>query len=239
MLGSSKGRPPFEYEDVATSPPSRRRWLREVLDSGFVRETNYGKIFDVRTVPNPNNLAFTEKGLEVHTDNPYRDPVPTLQLLQSLQNDAEGGETILVDGFLAAELLRENNEQAFRLLTVETVRFRFRDTNADLIAESPVIRTDSHGRVTGVRFNSRSVQPFRLPARRMEEYYRAYRKFAEILNDPQHQTSFHLQPGELLIFDNERMLHGRSSIRENSGRPLQGCYADRDALASFCRVGGN
>ena len=41
---------------------------------GFVRETNYGKWFEVRTEVNPVNLAYTGLGLQAHTDNPYRDP---------------------------------------------------------------------------------------------------------------------------------------------------------------------
>jgi DUF971 family protein len=65
---------------------------------GFVRETNYGRFFDVRTVPDPLNLADTNLGLGLHTDNPYRDPVPTLQLLHCLVASGEGGETVLVDG---------------------------------------------------------------------------------------------------------------------------------------------
>ncbi|MGI9624753.1 MAG: alkaline phosphatase family protein, partial [Acidimicrobiales bacterium] len=38
-----------------------------------------------------------------------------------------------------------------------------------------------------------------------------------------------LGPGELVIFDNRRVLHGRSSFRGGSGRHLQGCYVDMDA----------
>ena len=43
---------------------------------GYLRETNYGRIFDVRAKVDPNNLADTNLGLQAHTDNPYRDPAP-------------------------------------------------------------------------------------------------------------------------------------------------------------------
>ena len=46
---------------------------------GYVRETNYGKWFEVRSEINAINLAYTNLGLQAHTDNPYRDPVPTIQ----------------------------------------------------------------------------------------------------------------------------------------------------------------
>ena len=60
--------------------------LVKVVDLfGYVRETNYGKYFEVRTEVNPSNLAYTGLGLQAHTDNPYRDPVPTIQVLYCLE----------------------------------------------------------------------------------------------------------------------------------------------------------
>ena len=64
---------------------------------GYVRETNYGRIFDVRVVADPANLAFTSRAIAPHTDNPYRDPVPTLQLLHCLRDASVGGDTVLVE----------------------------------------------------------------------------------------------------------------------------------------------
>ena len=52
---------------------------------GYVRETNYGRVFDVRVEAAPANLASTGLALRPHTDNPYRDPVPTVQLLHCLR----------------------------------------------------------------------------------------------------------------------------------------------------------
>src|SRR5262245_52953921 len=80
---------------------------------GHVRVTNYGRLFDVVSLPNPNNLAFTAVGLGVHTDNPYRDPTPGLQLLHCLECGAPGGDTVLVDGFRAAEELRRRHPEDF------------------------------------------------------------------------------------------------------------------------------
>ena len=75
--------------------------LDVIKQFGFVRETNYGPLFEVRTEVHPTNLAFTNLGLGCHLDNPYRDPVPGLQLLHCLESSTEGGESILQDGFQA------------------------------------------------------------------------------------------------------------------------------------------
>jgi gamma-butyrobetaine dioxygenase len=65
--------------------PAEPGMVLEVAASfGFVRETNYGRLFDVRIEPRPGNLAFTSRRILPHTDNPYRDPVPTVQLLHCL-----------------------------------------------------------------------------------------------------------------------------------------------------------
>jgi gamma-butyrobetaine dioxygenase len=80
--------------------PVRDRAVLEVARSfGYVRETNYGALFEVRVEENPANLAFSSLPITPHTDNPYREPVPTIQLLHCLANAAEGGDSGLVDGF--------------------------------------------------------------------------------------------------------------------------------------------
>jgi gamma-butyrobetaine dioxygenase len=200
---------------------------------GFVRQTNDGRLFDVRVEATPINLAFTGMAIGPHTDNPYRDPVPTLQLLHCLENAVEGGETSLVDGFFAASLLRADHPQEFELLTRTPVQFAFSSTNVMLRAEQPLIETDGVGRIRGIRFNNRSMQPLMLPFGDVDDFYLAYRRFAEYLNRPSLPARFRLDPGDCLIFDNTRILHARTAFDDGGRRQLQGCYADLDALASM------
>ena len=82
-----------------------------------------------------------------HTDNPYRDPVPTVQLLHCLANAAEGGDSGLVDGFAAAGLLRGANPAAFAMLTRTPVTFRYADASAELRATRPMIGLRPGGRI--------------------------------------------------------------------------------------------
>jgi hypothetical protein len=94
---------------------------------GFVRETNYGRLFDVRVEAQPGNLAYTSRQILPHTDNPYRDPVPTVQLLHCLRTADTGGETGLVDGFAAARELRATDRETFDLIAGTPVPFGYRD----------------------------------------------------------------------------------------------------------------
>ena len=203
---------------------------------GYVRETNYGELFDVRVEADPNNLAFTSAAIAPHSDNPYRDPVPTLQLLHCLDNSAVGGDSGLVDGFRAAALLREEAPEDFARLTRTLVPFVFRDRGTELRADRPLIGLDALGRIREVRFNNRSIGALRLPATELDAFYAAYRRFAAITLRPELQLRFRLGPGDCLIFDNVRLLHARTAFEQNGGRHLQGCYADLDSLASAFAV---
>lgn len=223
---------------IMTGTPTLAGTVAEVAELfGFVRETNYGRIFDVRAEVNPSNLAFTGLALQVHTDNPYRDPVPTLQLLHCLASDADGGASTVVDGFRAAEILRAEAPDGFELLAGHSVPFEYRGTGGvHLRAAAPLIRLSPEGELRGVRFNNRSAAPLRLPFAVTAAYYEAYRHFAGILDRPALELSFKLTPGDLFIVDNERVLHGRQGYSGAGRRHLQGCYADRDGLLSTLAV---
>lgn len=222
---------------VLRDVPCRPGQVLEVAETfGYVRETNYGRLFDVRVEPDPSNLAFTGARITPHTDNPYRDPVPTLQLLHCLTNAATGGDSGLVDGFKAAALLRAEDPEAFGVLTRTPVPFRFSDAHTALAADRSLIDVDGHGRIREVRFNNRSIGTLLLPAAELEAFYRAYRAFAEITLRPELQLEFRLLPGDCLIFDNVRLLHARTAFEESGARHLQGAYADIDALAGTLAV---
>ena len=218
--------------------PARPGMVAEVGDRlGFVRTTNYGRLFDVVSVPDPNNLANTALGLGVHSDNPYRDPTPGVQLLHCLVSDAPGGDSVLVDGFAAAEQLRQWAPEQFELLTRIPANFRFADKDADLQTRTPLISVDFEGRLTAVHFNNRSFAGIDVPVDLVEPWYEAYRNFAQILKQAERELIFRLAPGDLLVMQNERALHGRTAFDANLGRRhLQGCYVDKDGLESRMRV---
>ncbi|WP_281973776.1 2-trimethylaminoethylphosphonate dioxygenase [Ruegeria faecimaris] len=248
--------PSADWSDVHANPAAKRGWLAMVAEYGFakltsgptepesllkvadlfgyVRQTNYGPYFEVRTEVNPTNLAFTGLGLQAHTDNPYRDPVPTLQILYCLENSAEGGDSIVVDGFRAAEKLRDQDPDGFALLASFPARFEYKGSDGVCLrSRRPMIELSPDGELIGIRFNNRSSAPFvDIPFDLMEAYYAAYRQLGEIIDDPAMGVSFKLEPGESFIVDNTRVLHARLGYSGAGSRWLQGCYADKDGLLS-------
>ena len=248
--------PRAHFDDVSSDSAALRDWLHDVARYGFgalsggpirdgalfevvvlfgyVRETNYGRKFEVRTEVNPTNLAFTGLGLQAHTDNPYRDPVPSLQLLYCLESSAAGGENMVVDGFAVAERLRWEDPSAFDLLSGYPARFEYAGSDGVCLrSRRPMIELGPDGVLTGVRFNNRSAAAITdVPFDRMEAYYAAYRRFGEIIDDPAMEVTFRLEPGECFIVDNTRVLHARKGYAGTGTRWLQGCYADKDGLLS-------
>jgi gamma-butyrobetaine dioxygenase len=221
------------FHDVPAEPGM----VLEVAASfGFVRETNYGRLFDVRVEPRPGNLAYTSRRILPHTDNPYRDPVPTVQLLHCLRAADDGGDTGLVDGFAAARELRAADRETFDLIARTPVPFGYRDKSTELRASQPLIELSPRGRIRGIRFNNRSAGPLRLPYAEVTAFYAAYRRWAELLARPERQLNLRLRPGDCLIFDNTRILHARTAFSVTGGRHLQGCYADLDGLTSTLAV---
>ncbi len=248
--------PLADFNDVQTNPAALRDWLALVARYGFgklvngptdtgslfkvvdlfgyVRDTNYGRHFEVRTEVNPTNLAFTGLGLQAHTDNPYRDPVPSVQVLYCLESSAAGGENMVVDGFRAAERLREENEEYFDVLSQHCARFEYAgDDTTCLRSRRPMIELAPDGEMIGIRFNNRSAAAITdVPFDKMATYYAAYRRLGEIIDDPAMEVTFRLNPGESFVVDNTRVLHARKGYSGAGTRWLQGCYADKDGLYS-------
>ena len=209
--------------------------LFDVVDLfGYVRETNYGRHFEVRTEVNPVNLAYTGLGLQAHTDNPYRDPQPTVQVLACLENSAQGGENMVVDGFAAAQRLCDEDATGFALLTQYCARFSYTGSaGVALHSRRPMIELSPDGQLQALRFNARSAAPLvDVPFDKMAGYYAAYRRLSTIIDDPGMEVRFKLSPGEAFVVDNTRVLHARKGYSGAGTRWLQGCYADRDGILS-------
>ncbi|SMX44217.1 2-trimethylaminoethylphosphonate dioxygenase [Octadecabacter ascidiaceicola] len=218
-----------------TGMTPREGGLFDIVDLfGYVRETNYGRLFEVRTEVNPTNLAYTGLGLQAHTDNPYRDPVPTLQVLACLENSATGGENMVVDGFAAALRLRDENPAGFDLLAGYPMRFAYTGSaGVALHSRRPMIELSPDGTLQSIRFNARSAAPCTdVPFDKMADWYAAYRRLSDIIDDTAQEVHFKLAPGEAFIVDNTRVLHARKGYSGAGNRWLQGCYADKDGLLS-------
>ncbi len=207
---------------------------------GFVRSTNFGTLFEVYSRPNPadaTDLSYQAVALGPHTDNPYRTPVPGVQLLQCLQNETSGGLSTLVDSLAVAAQLQSEDPAGFALLAKVPVHYDYRDATTHLEAVKPMIEANGSGQMTGVHYSPRLDNIPLMSEADTRTYHAARMRLSELFEDPRFELKFRLQPGQLMMFDNNRVLHGRTAYNPAEGhRQLQGCYIDRDGPRSLYRV---
>ena len=202
----------------------------ETLVAGFgvVRETNYGRLLDVRTRHNAANLADTALALAPHTDNPYRLSPPELQILHCLSAAGAGGQSLLVDGLAVVEALKAEAPADYDLLCRVPAHFAWSDGETFLEATAPVITPER------IRYNPRSFQSV---TGDNAAWRRAWARFGDLLAAPAFGLAFDMAPGDMVIMDNRRVLHGRTAFDPTGEvvRHLQGGYADIDGVSSTLR----
>lgn len=204
---------------------------------GTVRPTNFGLLFTVESKPDPDSTAYTSVALDPHTDLPSRETQPGLQLLLCKKNSCIDGASLMVDGFRVARSIRENDPDAFDALTRLNWLFSNRHRETDYRRVGPVIDCDQNGAAIEIRFaNFLRAHPD-LPHADIERAYRALRLFMREIQSDRFVCRYAFKPGDLVAFDNRRVLHGRDAFDPRSGeRELEGCYLDRDELHSRLRI---
>jgi gamma-butyrobetaine dioxygenase len=217
-------------QDAPTSKKSAEDVLKKI---SHFRETFFETPFEVINIPNPNNSAYTALGLRNHLDLPYFEIPPGYQFLHCLVNEADGGESVALDGFKVASFMQKEFPEYFKILTETHVKFCNRDytQNTTRIHYSPLITLTKDNDFNIIRFSVAYMSIMDCSPDKMDLFYKAYRKFAELLHDKRFTINFRLKAGDIFSFNNLRVLHGRTEFDPNSGeRHLQGYYIDRDEI---------
>jgi gamma-butyrobetaine dioxygenase len=202
----------------------------------FKRETNFGVMFEVVNKADPNNLAYTAVQLPLHTDLSNQEMPPGYQFLHCIENNAQGGESVLADGFAIAQALKAQDPDAYALLCSEKMPFRFHDKDCDIRYSHPLI-SESEGEVNSFIFNAHLADCYHLKSDNCIEYYQAYQTLMREIRKEQYALKLKLKAGEMMIFDNKRVLHGRNSFDPATGdRHLRGYYIDHSEVDSKIRM---
>ena len=139
----------------------------------------------------------------------------------------------MVDAFAVARRMEAEHPDLFEVLSAVMVPGQYIGDGAHLMAVRPVFRHDHTGRLVQVSFNNYDRAPFLLAEEDMVAFYDAIRVFEELANDPAMQWRHVLQPGEALLFDNWRVLHGRAAY--TGLRRMCGGYLNREDIESRLR----
>eukprot|EP01128_Nolandella_sp_AFSM9_P010280 TRINITY_DN7072_c0_g1_i1.p1 TRINITY_DN7072_c0_g1~~TRINITY_DN7072_c0_g1_i1.p1 ORF type:complete len:386 (+),score=56.03 TRINITY_DN7072_c0_g1_i1:255-1412(+) len=220
---------------ISDVPRNQQMFSNAVNKLGRMKDSMYGRIFDVITVPDPINLAYTNLPIDPHVDLCYYESVPGFQFLHWLHAEASGGESIFLDGFKVIEDLRIQNPKAFHILSTYPMTFLKIDPMNHQEYRRPIIDVDSQGQILALHYSPPWEGPLRIPSDMVTEYYRAYKSFQELMFDPKYLIEFRMNEGDLVAWNNRRVLHGRRGVGDNGGRHVQGCYIDSDEFSNRWR----
>ena len=230
---------------VADVPPTNEGSSELASKLGHVRETDFGRFFDIISEPAVWTMSQSTAAMDPHTDDPYRYTPSGISILHCFESSPTGGgRSTLVDGFAVGEEIRLEAPDAFDLLTSVAVPWvRHRTESVDqgeavhLVAHAPVISLDRDGAIAGVRFHERSMGTLDIAPDLMDGYYRALIEFTKRIRNTDFQWEHGLRPGEAIVFDNQRVLHGRTAFDGDPGRRhLQLCTVDREQVHSTLRL---
>ncbi|XP_016154333.1 PREDICTED: gamma-butyrobetaine dioxygenase [Ficedula albicollis] len=209
---------------------------------GFLRLTFYGPTWQVQDKADANNIAYTTGRLCFHTDYPVLQHPPGVQFLHCIKQTSAGGESEVVDGFHVSKKLKEQNPEAYQILSSTAVDYV--DVGVDYCdfavhCKQRIIDVDSSGQEIRINYNNATRDTvFDIPAEEVRPFYAALKEFDDLLNSAEHKFTFMLKPGDILTFDNWRVLHGRQGFPASPEvtRHLEGAYADWDVVMSRLQI---
>ncbi len=237
----------------------------DAIDHGPMR-TLYGEIWSTSSSAqsagaSTADSAYTSLSLPLHTDMTYMKCPPGLQIFSMTTPASDGsGKSTYLDGFNAAESLRESN--AFALLSGFPYSFRSidRDNGWHLETTGTVFETCPYtDTVSMIRHNdldslsalppyymaldmAANIQHAAVDEDEVAAFYSAAKgamdEWDEVLADPNRKISVPLKAGDTTIVHNHRVLHGRESFNLSDGtsRTITGCYTSAEDLLSRWRV---
>ena len=219
---------------IINNCPTEMKTVEDIANKiGYVRNSIFGDLWSFESNTEMADSAYTQEELRPHTDGTYNHDAPGLQLLLCCEYEAEGGESIMVDGFKIAQILRENHGTSYNILSEIDIPGRYFGDGVELIAKRPVFKFKNE-KLIQVSFNNYDRGDFRLPNNKINDFYTAIRAFDKLANAKEMQWRQILKPGQLLIFNNWRVLHGRSEF--SGKRKMSGCYINREDFESVCRM---
>ncbi|MFT5113658.1 MAG: gamma-butyrobetaine dioxygenase, partial [Parasphingorhabdus sp.] len=226
----------FGIAMVTAAVPEDQTIVNLAQRFGPIRETNYGSINDMKVHNDQIVISYTDAALTAHCDEPYCYEPLGIGFFHCMNSAiGQGGTSIFIDCFKIAEDLRTEDPEAFEILTTVPVQFmRDHPDEQEYRAEGALIALDYFGNLNGVRYAERPLAPLDIPGNLVCSYYRAFGEFTRRARDPKNEIRFKMDTGDVVIFDNQRMTHGRTAF--TGDRHLRTAYVERDFFHSKLRV---
>lgn len=212
---------------------------RIALRIANIQETFYGRTFDVRAKPNAENVAYTSGYLGLHQDLLYLEPVPFVQILHCIDNSCNGGESLFSDAErvgVMLDLLRRNPQYSFLQRLIEQgVPYGYARHGHRYGQIRPLLRPKGRNECEvywSPPFQAEWSEDY--SAQEMADWVLGARIFEEAVNSPTSLYQTRMEPGDCALFNNRRVLHGRTAFDVGGGgsRWLRGTYISKQDFLS-------
>ncbi|XP_035693047.1 trimethyllysine dioxygenase, mitochondrial-like [Branchiostoma floridae] len=256
---SASPSPSVSYQDYLTDDGQLSKLLHNLLKYGFafveeapvtveatlavaerisqIRETFFGRFWCFTSDLERHDTAYTAEALGAHTDTTYLNEPAGVQVFHKMEHVGEGGDTLLVDGFHAAERLRQEDPEGFAILSSVSVPHHYLEPTIHTTGVGPVLELEPGPckELKLIRYNMHDRACLdTVPMEDVSRWYSALRNLTRYIRDPASEYWVTLQPGRILLTYNWRVLHGRSAF--TGRRRVAGCYLPRDDVISRARV---
>ncbi|XP_055594983.1 gamma-butyrobetaine dioxygenase-like isoform X3 [Uranotaenia lowii] len=252
----------FQFADVINSDEALKEWIealsryglalirnapltenecRKLADRvGFIRKTHYGEEFSLK-----GSEGTSSSTVFMYNDKPYYEYKPGCNLLHSIgeTKSTTEGQNLISDAFYVAEIMRHDLSEEFAILAETPVNWSHVDSGIggefQSILRAPVICDGPDGKLERVNLSvAFRDSHFNIPVEKVEPWYRAMSSFVQLVH--REAVRVKTNPGDILTFDNLRMVHGRTKTKPTKGeineRHIVGAYLDWDILYSKLRV---
>lgn len=192
-----------------TNTPSTPEATEALLQKiGPIRNTHYGGFYDFIPDLALADTAYTNLALPAHTDTTYFSEPAGLQAFHLLSHHAPpnaaestdplGGQSLLVDGFKIAQILkREAPDLYYELQSIGVTWHASGNKGIAIVPDSnyPVLEV-KNGQLHRVRWNNDDRGVVEL--RSAKKWYQAAAKWNEILRRKENEYWFQLEPGRVV-----------------------------------------
>ncbi|KAF5115680.1 hypothetical protein DV454_002146 [Geotrichum candidum] len=253
IIDNTKTGGTFGLEGTAEKPVMVEQIANRI---GYVKETFYGRSWNVVSVPDAKNVAYTSVYLPLHMDLCYYESPPGVQLLHVIKNSTTGGESLFADSFAAVSHIARTDPEAYDALKEIPISYHYDNDGYHYYYSRPLVVEDPYG---GIDPNTNRPYlkvvnyspPFQGPLdaiapgspysdAQVDAFVRGLRAFEDYIEEKQNQIEFKMEENCCVLFMNRRTLHARNEFDKESGeRWFRGTYIDLDAYQSKLRVANN